>query len=106
MVLSKLDYGNAILAGLPNTVEGQLHGVLNTAAKLVTGARMLVRATPLLINLHWLPVEAGILLKGACMTHRLLGRARNVRSVNQWKLETPLFHNTVIIFRLRTRHLE
>jgi len=57
LVLSRLDYGNATLAGLPgNQLERlQLQSVMNAAAQLVCSARKYEHITPLLHDLHWLP---------------------------------------------------
>ena len=39
MVLSRLDYGNATLAGLPGNQLDRLQSVMNAAARLVCSAR-------------------------------------------------------------------
>ena len=63
-VLSKLDYCNAILAGLPKSTIAPLQHAQNTAARLIrlVAPRDLVAST--LQQLHWLPVQYRI-------THKL-----------------------------------
>ncbi|KAJ8022158.1 hypothetical protein HOLleu_39570 [Holothuria leucospilota] len=56
LVTSRLDYGNALLSGLPQSLIGRLQRVQNCAARLVTGTRQHEHITPILQNLHWLPV--------------------------------------------------
>ena len=57
MIMSKLDYCNAILYGLPNCDLGKLNSVQKLAARLITGIRKYDHITPLLKPLHWLPVK-------------------------------------------------
>lgn len=45
---------------------------LNTAASLITGSKRNKHITPDLNALNWLPYEARIQLKNACMTHKAL----------------------------------
>jgi len=63
LVISRLDYGNAALAGLPHSSTAPLQRVLNSAAQLVCGLRPLDHVTEALINLHWLPVTGRIEFK-------------------------------------------
>lgn len=56
LVISRLDYGNALLYGLPQTLIKRLQLVQNSAARLVTLVRKHDHITPSLIDLHWLPV--------------------------------------------------
>jgi len=52
IVLSRLDYDNATLSGLPSNQLDRLQSVLNAAARLVFSARKYEHATPLLRDLH------------------------------------------------------
>ena len=54
LVLSKLDYGCATLAGLPATLLDKLQSVLNAAARLIHRRRKYDHVMPLLRELHWL----------------------------------------------------
>ena len=60
MITSKLDYCNAILYGLPNCDLDKLYSVQKLAARLITGIRKYDQITPLLKQLHWLPVKRRI----------------------------------------------
>ena len=62
-VISRLDYCNAVLAGLPESTIAPLQRVLNSAARLVLGLRPRDHVTAALIDLHWLPVAARIEFK-------------------------------------------
>ena len=57
MVTSRLDYCNAILAGLPAEQIARLQRVQNNAARLVLKKKKRDHVTPLLKELHWLPVS-------------------------------------------------
>ena len=55
-VTSKLDYGNALLHGIPKTTMSRLQYVQNCVARLIRGALKFDHVTPLLIDLQWLPM--------------------------------------------------
>jgi len=59
-VISRLDYGNATLSGLPLSTLAPLPRVLNAAARLVCDLHPREHVTSALIDLHWLPVAARI----------------------------------------------
>ena len=56
-VSSKLDNCNSLLYGLPNCLLKKLQHVQNAAARLITLSRKHEHITPILFNLHWLPVN-------------------------------------------------
>ncbi len=56
-VHSKLDYGNALLYGLPNQVTYSLQKVQNSAARTLTGVNRREHITPVLKDLHWLKMD-------------------------------------------------
>jgi len=60
LVLSIIDYCNAVLSGLPQSTIAPLQRVLNTAARVVCGLRPRDHVTDALIGLHWLPVAARV----------------------------------------------
>lgn len=72
LVLSRLDYGNAILYGLPDSQLNKYQAVLNAAARLILGGRSRDHVTPLLMQLHWLRIRERIAFKIACITWRCL----------------------------------
>lgn len=56
LVISRLDYCNVLLIGLPRYQLQRLQKLQNRAARLVTRDRIFHHVTPLLKQLHWLPV--------------------------------------------------
>ena len=54
LVLTRLDYGNATLAGIPLYLLNRLQSVMNSAARLVCSSSRYEHITPLLRQLHWL----------------------------------------------------
>ena len=65
-ISSQLDFCNALLYGLPQSVIDRLQYVQNCAARLVTRTRSSERITPVLRRLHWLPVRQRITYKITC----------------------------------------
>ena len=57
LVTSRLDYCNALLYGLPQTMLKRLHRVQNCAARLICRRKKHDHVTPLLKERHWLPIH-------------------------------------------------
>ena len=77
-VLSRLDYGNALLANCPKNLLDKLRKVQNSAARLIICSRKRDHITPLLHTLHWLPVEARIQYKLSVLCHNFFSHASPV----------------------------
>ena len=67
MVSSRLDYCNALLYGVPKYALNKLQNVQNTAARIITRTSRYSHITPVLKELHWLPVQYRVKYK--ILTH-------------------------------------
>ena len=62
-ITSRLDYCNSLYHGLTQSTLSRLQMVQNSAARLLTGTKMREHITPVLAQLHWLPVKHRINFK-------------------------------------------
>lgn len=72
LVLSRLDYGNSLLANANSGDLKRLQKIQNRAARLVLGARRRESSAPLLSQLHWLPIKQRINFKLALVVHKCI----------------------------------
>ena len=70
LVLTKLDYGSATLAGLPAVQLDRLQLVLSAAARLIYRRRKFDHVSLLLKELHWLRVPERITFGLAVLAYR------------------------------------
>jgi hypothetical protein len=70
LVFSRLDYCNAVLAGLPASTLAPLQRVLHAAARLVNCLRPRYHVTSALKELHWLPIVQRIDYKLCLLVHK------------------------------------
>ena len=60
---------NSLLSGQSKCILKHLQSVLNSAVRLIHLTSRYEHVTPLLIQLHWLPIEQRITFKIAVITH-------------------------------------
>ncbi len=70
LVISRLDYCNALLAGLSSSTIKPLQMIQNAAARLVFNEPKRAHVTPLCISLHWLTVADRIKFKTLMLAYR------------------------------------
>ena len=70
-VISRLDYCNCVLAGLPKTTIAPLQRAQNAAARLILGLQFRDHVTPALQRLHWLPIEWRVKYKLCLMMYSI-----------------------------------
>ena len=71
-ITTKLDNCNSLLAGLPQCLIDKLQRVHSAAGRVVFRTRKYDRITPVLMDLHWLPVKRRISFKILLLTYKAL----------------------------------
>ena len=72
LVVTRLDYGNAVLTGLPVYLSRCLQSVLNAAAQLIFGLRRSDHVSDALISLHWCAFRSASSLKRPYLRTKVL----------------------------------
>ncbi len=72
LVTSRLDCNNALLVNMPACQTNRLKLLQNTAARIITGTPRRNHITPVLIELHWLPIPQRIEFKVLLLTFKCL----------------------------------
>lgn len=70
LVTSRLDYCNSLLYGLPKVLLDKLQHVQHVSARVITRTPRYQHITPVLKELHWLPMEKRIQFKMLVHAHR------------------------------------
>ena len=72
VIMSRIDYCNSLLVGVPSTQLSKLQRLQNAAARLVSNVAKYDHITPTLVNLHWLPVTYRVNFKIAMLAHKCI----------------------------------
>ena len=75
-VVSNIDSYNSLLSGLPKHLIDKLQHLLNAAPRLIMVSNKYDSITPILKELHWLPIEQRIIFKINLLTFKCLRRDR------------------------------
>ena len=71
-ISSRLDYCNSLLAGVGEGLLSKLQSIQNAAARFITRTRKFEHISPVLRDLHWLPIRQRIDFKVATLVHKCL----------------------------------
>jgi len=72
LVITRIDYCNSVLAGLPACTLASLQRVQNAASVLVLNLDRRSHISPAPQQLHWLPVIYRVTFKIATLMHQIL----------------------------------
>ena len=78
MINSCIDYCNALLYGTYGKNLVKLQRLQNVATKIIVGGSKYEHVTPILRELHWLPVESRIHIKIMVLVHRAVNDTGSV----------------------------
>jgi hypothetical protein len=104
LVTSKLDHHNSLLYGIPKYQTDKLQRIQNASARIIAKTQKQDHITPVLKELHWLPVTERIVYKTLLLTFKCLNAegptyleellqhhtpSRSLRSSSALLLEVP-----------------
>ena len=91
-ITSRLDYCNGLLYGLPDCLLNKLQRVQNACARLIFREQKFCHVTPLIYELHWLPIKYRIEFKILLITFKILN------------LLAPTYLSSLISLRLPSKY--
>jgi hypothetical protein len=97
LVLTRLDYGNATLAGISARLINRLQSVLNAAARTIVGLHRRDHISQTLADLHWLRAAERIDFKLAVTVYRCLHDSAPIY------LSRDIFRTSSLVCRSRLR---
>ena len=72
-ICSRIDYCNAVFAGLPRSATNHINSVLHAAARMISGRSKHDHITSVLRDeLHWLPVPQRVIYKLCLITYKAI----------------------------------
>lgn len=89
LVTSRMDYCNALLYGVPQQLLNKLQTAQNTAARIVTRTAKYDHITPVLHDLHWLPVHYRVEYKILMQTFKALNNQAPLYMSDMLEIYTP-----------------
>jgi len=89
LIMSRLDYCNSLLQGLPATDIQKLQRVQNTLARVVMRRPRMTHSAPLRRALHWLPISFRIQFKISFLTFQVLSLKQPTYLSNLLSLAIP-----------------
>jgi hypothetical protein len=103
IVGSRLDYCNSLYYGMSDININKLQRVQNSLARVVVGLRRSEHITPVLADLHWLPIRARITFKIAKMVFKVRSTGRPTYLASMLQQYQPTRHlrssgrNTLVV---------
>ena len=89
LVLSRLDYCNSLLNGIKQSDVDRLQRLQNNAARITFSQPKYTHASPLLQQLHWLPVKQRINYKTSVNMYKALSNAQPQYITESLNLNAP-----------------
>ena len=91
-ITSRLDIHNATLLGLPQCQVHKLQKIQNVAARMISGTSRFEHISPVLMDLHWLPVKKRVDFKLLVITYKALHGLAPAYISNLIELHVPGRH--------------